>query len=126
MTYPALTCEHEVLLWLIAIEERRVEGQERIRALMPRVDPKRLLVHLEAQRLVTLAGARLAAVDERLQRAAVDVVRDSLALEEADEDRVGAGVGRTVGRGCGVHALTLAIYARLPFPRPGDDRCPEP
>jgi len=48
-------------------------------------------------------GLRLARVDERLQRAAVDVVGDRLALEEADGDRVGAGVGGGGGGGFGAH-----------------------
>jgi len=45
-----------------------------------------------------LAEARpcLAGVDQRAERAVLDVVRDPLALEDTDDDRVGAGVARCV------------------------------
>ena len=40
------------------------------------------------------AGLGLAGVHERLQHPAIEVMGDRLAVEEADDDRVGAGVGR--------------------------------
>jgi hypothetical protein len=59
--------------------------------------------------------ARLAGVDERLQRTAGDVVRDPLAVEDADDDGVGAGVGRVVRGGPDLDRRRLSS---VPCPRP--------
>ena len=48
--------------------------------------------------------ARLARVDEPLQRRALDVVGDGLAVEDADRERVGAAVGRRTRRCGDAHA----------------------
>ncbi len=51
-----------------------------------------------------LEGAsRLAAVEQMLQRAVGYVVGDVLAVEDADDDRVGVGRERGVGRGDDAH-----------------------
>ena len=59
--------------------------------------------------------ARLAGLDERAERAVVDVVRDPLAVEDADDHGVGARVGRAVGSGPDVHRRRLSSD---PCPRP--------
>ena len=53
-------------------------------------------------------GAGLAGVDQPLQDP-VDVVGDPLPFEDADRDRVGAGVGRGVCRGSYSHRTSMRL-----------------
>ena len=49
------------------------------------------------------ARARLAGLEQRAQRRALEIVGDALVVEDADGDRVGLGGGGSVGGGGGVH-----------------------
>ena len=71
------------------------------------------LASLEATELGGIAikaALERAAVEQALQRAVADVVRDVLAVEYADRDRVGARRERAVGGRCNAHRA--AAYPR--------------
>ncbi len=76
--------------------DARAFGVER--AARPEADEQPAAPGRMGDREVAEGGARLALVDEALERAVLDVVRHGLAVEHPDDERVCAAVGR--GRGC--------------------------
>jgi hypothetical protein len=74
------------------------------------------------QRQVLEARASLAGLEQGLQRRAVEVVGDALAVEDPDRDGVGFGGDRGVGRGGGAHGPVSVCETTCntfcPCPRP--------